>query len=528
MAASPKEAIDLSLAMVDANLALADYLVIAPVIVPILFGALLLMMRQKTDWQGRLALVGMAISVCTTFALLGRVLESGPVTMTMGRWLPPFGISFSVDITGALLAFSGAVVALCGGIYAHVAASSLERRYGFYPFYMLMMAGVSGAFLTGDIFNLYVWFEVLLISSFGLIVLGSEKQQLDGTMKYAFLNLVATTMFLTATGYLYGLFGTLNMADILIKVTSGDTSGPITTIAVLYFLAFAMKAASFPMNFWLPASYHTPRFVVSAVFAGLLTKVGIYALLRVSLMLFAPQRGELAVLIAWIAALTMLVGVVGALAQSEIRRLLGYLVISGIGTMLAGIAIASETGVAGVLVYAVHSMIVMTALYLVAGIMNQMAGTTQLRDIGGLYSASPMLATGFFILALSVSGLPLSSGFWGKFILVKASIEVGAWWLMAAILVSGLLTSIAIFRVWIFAFWRGGPEGTWDGAEAWKIRDIEPAYKRGASIAVGLLVLLTLAIGIAPEMLIATAADGAKGLLHPISYVDSVFGGPQQ
>jgi multicomponent Na+:H+ antiporter subunit D len=524
MASKSTEIIDLTGIMVDANLAPADYLVVAPVIVPILFGAFLLMMRNQTNRQGPVALFGMVISVITTCGLLLSVIEGGPVTMTMGRWLPPFGISFSVDVTGALLAFVGSVVALCGGIYAYAAATTLERRYGFYPFYMLMMAGVSGAFLTGDVFNLYVWFEVLLISSFGLIVLGSEKQQLDGTMKYAFLNLVATTMFLTATGYLYGLFGTLNMADILLKVREGGHGGPISTIAVLYFLAFAMKAAGFPMNFWLPASYHTPKFVVSAVFAGLLTKVGIYALLRISLMLFAPQRDDIAILIAWIAGMTMVVGVIGALAQSEIRRLLGYLVISGIGTMLAGIAIASQTGVAGVLVYAVHSMIVMTALYLAAGVMHQMAGTLQMREIGGLYSASPVLATAFFVLALSVSGLPLTSGFWGKFILVKASLEVGAWWLAAIILVSGLLTSIAIFRVWIFAFWRGGPEGTRDGAEAWKTTGLEPVYQRCALIGIGVLVVLTIAIGFAPELLISTAGDGAKGLLYPVGYIDSVFG----
>ena len=528
MASKGSEIADVTGILVNANLQPADFLIIAPVVIPLLFSALLLMLRTRTASQGRLALLGMGLLVLSCFGLLQRVLETGPVTMTMARWVPPFGISFSVDIAGALLAFTSSIIAFVGCIYAYSAATKLEMRYGFYPFFMAMMAGVSGAFLTGDIFNLYVWFEVLLISSFGMIVLGSEKNQLDGTLKYAFLNLVATTMFLMATGYLYGLTGTLNMADIWNVVNSGQLQGPVTTIAVLYFLAFAMKAAAFPMNFWLPASYHTPKFLVSAVFAGLLTKVGIYALLRVTLMLFSDQRDLFAEMIAWVAALTMIAGVFGALAQNDIRRVFGYLVISGIGTMLAGLAIGSMTGISGLLVYAIHSMLVMTALYLAAGVIGRMANSNDLREIGGLYAASPLFAGAFMILALSVSGLPPTSGFWGKFILVKASIEVGAWWLTAAILISGLLTSIAIFRVWIFAFWRGGPEGTRDGAEAWKMEPLDPGYRLTATLSIGFLVLATFAIGIFPETLISHAAEGARGLLFPAAYIDSVFGGLSQ
>jgi len=525
MASKSEQIKDITGIMIEANVQLYDFLIVAPVLVPMLFGAVLLMMRTRPASQGKIAIFGMAILVICSFALLQRVLHEGPLVMTMGRWLPPFGISFAVDIAGALLVFTSSVVALIVSIYAKAAATTLEMRYGFYPFFMLMMSGVCGAFLTGDIFNLYVWFEVLLISSFGMIVLGSDKEQLDGTMKYAFLNLVATTMFLMATGYLYGVTGTLNMAQIWTLVDGGQVQGPISTIAILYFLAFAMKAAAFPVNFWLPASYHTPKFLVSAVFAGLLTKVGIYALLRISVMLFADQRDVIAYLIAWIAAFTMLAGVLGALAQNDIRRIFGYLVISGIGTMLAGIAVASITGIAGVLVYAIHSMLVMTALYLMAGVIGRLSGTNDLRLSGGLYAASPMFAVAFLILALSVSGLPPTSGFWGKFILVKAMVEVGAWWLAAVILISGLLTSIAIFRVWIFAFWRGGPAGTRDGAEAWKITPLEEDYRMSAALSVGLLVVATLIIGLSPEVVIDASGEGARGLLYPTGYVDAVFPG---
>ena len=247
---------------------------------------------------------------------LWHVAGSGPVTMVMGRWLPPFGIAFTVDLAGALFALTAALVALAGAVASVTDINDSGRRYGFYPFLMLLMAGVSGAFLTGDIFNLYVWFEVLLISSFGMLVLGSERGQIDGAVKYGFLNLVATTLFLIAIGYLYGIFGTLNMADIAARAGALEGTAPLMTLVCLFAFAFAMKAAAFPVNFWLPASYHTPRIVVSALFAGLLTKVGIYALIRVCIMLFPVQRAELGLVVAIVAALTMITGALGALAQT--------------------------------------------------------------------------------------------------------------------------------------------------------------------------------------------------------------------
>jgi MFS family permease len=289
----------------------------------LLVGSILLMLRKRTDLQPLIAIPALVVLCAMTLGLLAHVVSNGTVTMTMGRWLPPFGISFTVDAMGAFFAATSSLVALAAGIYGRSDVDHSGRRYGFYPFLLLIMAGVLGAFMTGDIFNLYVWFEVLLISSFGLLVLGSERAQLDGGVKYAFLNLIATTLFLVATGYLYGLFGTLNMADIASRRSELRGTAPLMTLVTLFLLAFAMKAAAFPVNFWLPASYHTPRLVVSALFAGLLTKVGIYALLRILGMLFPVEREELSLIIAIVAALTMVLGVMGALAQNDIRRVDG-------------------------------------------------------------------------------------------------------------------------------------------------------------------------------------------------------------
>jgi multicomponent Na+:H+ antiporter subunit D len=505
---------DLSVAYVMEPVAAADWLIAAPVVLCLLVGSVLLMLRKRTELQPVIAIPALALLSLLTLGLLLHVLANGTVSMTMGRWLPPFGISFSVDLLGAFFAATSSLVALAAGIYGRSDVDHSGRRYGFYPFLLLIMAGVLGAFMTGDIFNLYVWFEVLLISSFGLLVLGSERSQLDGGVKYAFLNLIATTLFLVATGYLYGLFGTLNMADIAVKASDLRGAAPLMTLVTLFLLAFGMKAAAFPVNFWLPASYHTPRLVVSALFAGLLTKVGVYALLRILGMLFPIEREELSFIIAIAAALTMVLGVIGALAQNDIRRSLGFLVVSGIGVMMAGLALGSPAGLSGAIFYAAHSMVVMTALYFAIGIGARLGGSFMLNSAGGLYARNAMLAMLTLMLFLSVSGLPPFSGFWPKVMLVKASLDIGAWWLAAAILVTGLLTTITVGRIWALAYWRpaagSGPSAP-------------HPLPTGAVMALAGLVVLTVAAGLWPEPVLVLAQDAARGLLDPSAYVLSVF-----
>ena len=520
MAAIDQGAAGLAAAIVTAPVALHQWLVVAPVAVPILTGALLLTIRHRVRLHAAVAILGLAASAVCAGLLLARVASGGPLVMTMGRWLPPFGITFAADTLGALLCLTANLVGLVCALYSLRDIGTIGRRYGFYPFLMLMMAGVGGAFLTGDVFNLYVWFEVFVISSFGLLVVGSDERRIDGAVKYAILNLVATTLFLVATGYLYGVFGTLNMADLHRKVASAGDAAPLMTLATLYFVAFGMKAAAFPVNFWLPASYHTPKIVTSALFGGLLTKVGVYGLLRVLVMIMPAERIALSGLIGWIAILTMIVGVVCALAQTDIRRMLGFALISGIGVMLAGLALGDAAGVAGAIFYAVHSMLVMTALYLLSGMIRDAGGSFSLDHLAGLYDRAPLLAGSALLLAFAIAGLPPGSGLWPKIALVKASLDAGQGWLAAAILVSGLLTTVAFGRVFLLAFWR--TESQSGGAVA-KGRAPPVAYA-------ALLMLLfgSLAIGLYPEPFMAAAKAAANGLIEPQHYVDAVFPGAAQ
>jgi multicomponent Na+:H+ antiporter subunit D len=524
MSIPTEKIVDLSAAMVTAPVEVAHWLIILPVALCLVLGSVLLMLRDRVSLHGFIAVPGLALLVAIDAALLHEVSVGGPVTMVMGRWLPPFGIAFTVDLLGALMALTAAIVAFAAGIYALSDISAGGRRYGFFPFLMLLMAGVTGAFLTGDIFNLYVWFEVLLIASFGLLILGSEREQIDGALKYAVLNLIATTLFLVTIGYLYAIFGTLNMADIAQKAKAARGSAPLMTLACLFLLAFGMKAAAFPVNFWLPASYHTPRIVVSALFAGLLTKVGVYGLIRVLVMLLPVERGNLSPLIGIVAAATMMTGVLGALAQSDTRKLLGYFVIAGIGNMLAGIALGSAEGLRGAIFYALHSIVLMTALYMIAGQAARLGGGFSLADLSGLWRQNYRFACLSLVLFFAASGLPPFSGFWPKVILVKAALDSGTWWLAGIILLTGFLTTIVFGRVFLLAYWR--PQATSPGtAMSGTPPTSIPDFGWRAGLPLALLTALVIGFGVFPQQLLRLTQLAAAGLLDPAAYLHSVFPG---
>jgi multicomponent Na+:H+ antiporter subunit D len=520
-AAAAAAAADVAAAMLTEPTRLADWLVVLPIAVPLTGAALLLTLRERELMQGRVAALFLAVSSVIAVALLLRVVATGPVVMTMGNWLPPFGISVAIDPVGALLVATTAVVGFLGAIYSLFDINAVRRRFGYYSFYLLLIAGVSGAFSTGDIFNLYVWFEVFLISSFGLLVLGGERIQLDGAVKYGVLNLLGTTFFLIATAYLYGLTGTLNMADLKGAVAGLAAEAPIMAVTALFVLAFSMKAAAFPLHFWLPASYHTPRIVVGAIFAGLLTKVGVYSLLRIVVMLLPASAHGFDTVILIVGILTALLGVAGALAQTDIRRLTGFLVISGIGVMLIGIGIGTEAALAGTIAYAVHSMVATTALFLTIGIAERLRTGAGLAGFGAIYRTQPFVAAMFFVFGFALAGLPPFSGFWPKVLLIQAALAETAYLATAVIVVTGFLTTLAIGRVWVLAYLReAGNDGPFEGA----VTELDPASRPAWAAPLVIFAGLVLALGLIPEPLIAISQQGAAVLLDPDLYVRAVLG----
>lgn len=503
----------------------ADWVVVLPVVVAIAVAALLVIGRSARDLQWGGALLGVVAIGLVDAALLWRVVEVGPVSMTMGNWLPPFGISFTVDIIGAVFALAAAIVTLLLLLYLRVDLAERATAQGVFPLILLLLGGVSGAFLTGDLFNLYVWFEVMLISSFGLMALGGRDLQLDATVKYGFLNFLATAIFLLALGLLYGLVGTLNMADLIGRAAEVDPV-PLAGIAALLLLAFGMKAAAFPVNAWLPASYHAPPAAISALLAGLLTKVGVYALLRSLGMLLPGARDLLDPVIALVAIGTLLVGPLGAIAETNLRRALGFLLIGGIGATLAGLALDNLGGLAGAVAYTLHAILTITALYMLAGLIETMTGTTDTRQMGGLYAAASVPSVLFFSLMLAVAGVPPFLGFWPKLLLIDGGFArwgFGAdpWglalWL--AVLVNALLSLIAGARLWAHIFWRPGHEGV--ASESPVVQLTLPGRRvRWLGFGVtAVLAVIVLLLGLLPEPLLAFARAGAMGLLDPSPYI---------
>jgi len=464
------------------------------------------------------SLVGMVAQLLSALFLLSAVSAQGVISGQMGGWPAPFGITLVADHLSAVLVTVTAAVGLAVAVYAVGEIEDRLERLGYHALFNILIAGVTGSFLTGDIFNLYVWFEVMLIASFGLLILGGSKAQIDGGVRYVALNLVSTVLFLTGIGLLYGMTGTLNMAD-LAGVADTVDPGLLTVIAMLFLVAFGVKAAIFPLFFWLPASYHTPAYAVSAVFAGLLTKVGAYALIRTFTLIFDHDAAFTQPILMWVAGLTMVVGVLGAAAQTEVRKLLSFTIVSGIGYILLGLSLGTQLGMTGGLFYLVHTMIVTTGLFLIAGVMERVGGSSYLGKVGGLYGTAPVLATLFFITAFSLAGFPPLSGFWPKFLLVKASLDISAVWLAVAALVTGLLTIFVMTRIWGEAFWTPHPE-----ARHPRLTTIDVTERRLMLAPIAALMLATVLLGLLPQPLIGFLQVASDQLLDPAPYIAAVLG----
>lgn len=494
-----------------------------PVLLPLFSGAASLLFWRSRTAQRVIAVAGMLGLLGISIKLFDTAWAQGYVTMQLGSWPAPFGITFIADVFSALMVLLAAGIGLLVAVYSLVTAGRGHEAFGYYALMHLLLAGCIGAFLTGDIFNLYVWFEVMLVASFALLTLGGERAQMEGAIKYVTLNLLASVIFLSATGLTYGLLGTLNMADIALRLDAAEHQGMVEVLAVMYMVAFAIKAAAFPLFFWLPASYHTPPVAVSALFAGLLTKVGVYALFRVMTLLFDQSMDYLQPILLWCAALTMVTGVLGAAAQYEFRRILSFHIVSQIGYMLLGLALYTPLAVAGGVFAVMHNIVVKTNLFLISGVAHRLQGTYRLKRMGGLYRRCPWLAVAFFLCAFSLAGLPPLSGFFAKFMLIRAGIEAGAWAVTATALAVGLMTLYSMVKIWNEVFWKDQPE---NGEAASGSAGETPGQGSMALmyLPVLLLALGTLLIGVFAEPLVRMVNIIASQLLNASGYIDAVLG----
>ncbi|GGN49040.1 multicomponent Na+:H+ antiporter subunit D [Actinoplanes campanulatus] len=433
------------------------WLVPLPVVMPLLGAAATLLMFRRPRVQRAISVSVLAATLVVSAVLLVLAAD-GPLVVAVGGWPVPAGIVLVADQLATLMLVVSSAVTLCVLLYSigqGGADGDEEHPLSVYhPTYLILTAGVTNAFLSGDLFNLYVGFEILLAASYVLITLGGTETRIRAGTTYVVVSLLSSVIFLAGIGLIYAATGTLNMAQ-LVERLDALPDGVRLVLQGMLLLAFGIKAAIFPLSAWLPDSYPTAPAPVTAVFAGLLTKVGVYAIIRTETLLF--PGGRVADLLMVAALSTMVVGILGAVAQSDIKRLLSFTLVSHIGYLLFGVGLASRAGLSAAVFYTLHHIVVQTTLFLVAGLIERRGGSTALDRLGGLARTAPVLAVLFLLPALNLAGIPPFSGFLGKLGLIQAGAGDGSalsWLLVGGSAVTSLLTLYALARVWNLAFWR--------------------------------------------------------------------------
>lgn len=493
-----------------------NWIVPLPVVVPLLGAGLALAFGRRPRIQALISLTAIIGLFVASIVLMVASDLHGPQVVNVGSWGAPVGISLVVDRLSALMLAVTAVVLLGVLLYA-LAQGIADGPEGapltvFHPTYLVLAAGVANAFISGDLFNIYVGFEILLAASFVLLTLGGTGERIRAGSIYVVVSLVSSVLFLIAIAMIYAATGTVNLAHLSERLADLPPNFQFVLQALLL-VAFLIKAAVFPMSAWLPDSYPTAPAPVTAVFAGLLTKVGVYAIIRTQTLLFSDTRMDTILLTA--AIVTMLVGIIGAVAQDDLKRLLSFTLVSHIGYMVFGLALSSHMGLSAAIFYVAHHITVQTALFLVAGLVERRSGTTSLERLGGLAKLAPALAIVFFIPAMNLAGIPPMSGFLGKIGLLQAGVEAGtplAYTAVAASLLTSLLTLYAIAKAWNKAFWQPATEELPD------VRTPKSMFGPAAALA-GIGIVLAVIAG----PLYAYTDNAARDLTTRSPYVSSVL-----
>ena len=494
-------------------------LLVLPIIVPLVGAALTMIVYRSRALQRTIALVSVAIALGAAVALLIGVESDGIASMQSGAWPAPLGITLVADLFSALMLLVSLATVLAVLVFAIGQPGVDGDQPVFHPVYLILTAGVSLSLLTGDLFNLFVAYEITLAASYVLLTLGARREQIRTGMTYVIINLLASTLFVITIAWIYAATGTVNMADLSVRIAELPVAVQ-QSLSLLLLVVFGIKSAIFPLFFWLPDSYPTARTPVTAVFAGLLTKVGVYSIIRTQTLLFTDHRPGTILLV--IAGLTMVVGVLGAIAQNDMKRILSFHIVSQIGYMVLGLALFTVAGVAGAVLFILHQIPVKTALFLSAGLVEESTGATALDRVGGLLRRAPMIAGLFLLAALSLAGIPPLSGFVGKLAILEAGFSAEQYLVVGVSIVVSLFTLFSMVKIWNGVFWGtaedpavrlalAGPEG--------RLRT--PPLMTGATAA---LVGVTLAIALFAGPLWELSERAAATLLEPGAYVTAVLG----
>lgn len=485
-----------------------------PVLIPMLTGIIMMFTRKKVMLHRWLSMVSSLLMLVASLGLFLRIRESGMLVFCAGGWSAPFGIVFAMDLFSAIMVILSAVLSFTGLLFSFRTIDRECESHDYYLLWQFLMMGINGTFITGDIFNMFVFFEIMLMASYVILVIGSSKEQLRETFKYLLINILSSTVFLIALGVLYAMIGSMNMADIAYKLSILPQAGYISLLAMVFLGVFATKAAMFPFYIWLPQVHTVAASAVSSIFSGLLIKVGVYAMMRVYTLMFIGQPELTHSCLAVLAVITMLLGGIGAVGQSNFKRILAYSSISQVGYMIAGIGLFSVSSIAASIFYIFHHGITKGCLFLTAGITEKITHTKDLNKMGGLLSSYPLLGWTFFIMAMSMAGVPPLSGFFGKFTIGSAAAGQHNYWMLAFSLAAGFLTLFYMTKIFIRAFWGTAPQEYKPYAGFNYIQSMAPCL---------ILMAVSILLGIFAEPAMQICQEAASQMMEPDYYIDTVL-----
>lgn len=475
-------------------------LLIMPMLLPFLCALILVFIKNKNQTSKILSITTMIVSTLISLALLIYVVNHKPITLDFGGWKAPFGIQFLGDSLSLLMVTVSSFVVTLIMAYGFGRGEKRVNLFHLPTFILLLTVGVIGSFLTSDLFNLYVMFEIMLLASFVLVTLGQSVEQLRAAIIYVVLNIIGSWLFLLGIGMLYKTVGTLNFSHIASRLNHMESNQTITIISLVFLVAFSSKAA-LVIFMWLPKAYAVLNTELAALFAALMTKVGAYALIRFFTLLFDHHPGITHPLLVFMSCITIIIGAFGVIAYKDIKKIAAYQVILSIGFIILGLGSHTHAGVNGAIFYLSNDIIVKTLLFFIIGSLVYISGYRNYQYLSGLAKREPFFGVAFIVMVFAIGGVPPFSGFPGKVLIFQGAIQNGNYIGLALMILTSLLAMYSLFRVMFVMYF-----GDTDGEEV-KFKEIPP-HRKGI---LGILVAVVLAMGIAAPVVLKVT-DNATNL----------------
>ncbi len=490
-------------------------LVLGPFVLPLATALTCLFAGRVGVWRRWLVAISALAQLVIAGYLASLAVGKAPLVIVMGGWTAPLGVAVVVDGLAALMLCLSALVSFVCTLFSYLELQVEVEQPLRLPLMQLLVAGINLTFITGDLFNLFVAFEIMLVASYALLTLEANDRHIKEAFPYLAVNIFASGIFLISAGLAYAVFGTLNLAQISQRAAEMEGQFSVLLVMLLLMVVFGIKAGVFPLYYWLPNSYPILPYSLSALYCGMLTKVGVYVLLRMLCTVFPHSLDRVHIVLALLAGATMLMAALGAVSRNFIRGILSFQHVSQIGYMILAIGLFTPMAITACVFYVIHHILVKSSLFLLGGVAFFRSGSDHLGRMGGLWETSPLLGCLFLVQAFSLSGIPPLSGFWGKYVVISESLKVQHYWLAIIALLASLLTMVSMMKIWLRAFWRGasGEQGP----------TISQNALRGMMVIVTVMVAFSLCIGFNAEYFLGIAQAAAEGLMDQSIYRESVL-----